>query len=342
MIGVGIVGAGMVADIHIKALRSLADIASIVGVHARRPEQLEAFCAERQLRPFAELDALINAPEVDIVLVLTPPNARRDIVARCAAAGKAVLLEKPVERTSAAAADIVDRAERAGIALGVVFQHRFRAASLELARLVREGSLGALAAAQVMVPWWRPQSYYDVEGRGTYARDGGGVLISQAIHTLDLMGVFTGPVARVQAMAATTRQHRMEAEDFVAGGLEFVSGAVGSVVATTAGFPGGAESIVLDFEHAAARLQSGVLTVSHHDGRVDTLGEPVGTGGGADPMAFPYDWHAAALRDFIEAVRDGRRPAVTGRDALVVHRLIDALVQSARSGRAVAVEQNEG
>jgi predicted dehydrogenase len=269
--------------------------------------------------------------------VLTPPNARAEIVARAVAAGKPVLLEKPVERTTAAAEAIVVAAERAGVPLGVVFQHRFRAASQRLAEICRSGALGPLRAAQVTVPWWRPQSYYDVAGRGSYARDGGGVLISQAIHTLDLMQVFTGPVARVQALAATTGLHRMEAEDFVAGGLEFANGAVGALTATTASFPGAAEAIVLDFDRAAVRLQSGQLTVCDHDGTVETFGEAATTGGGADPMAFTHAWHAAALRDFLEAVRDRRPPAVTGRAALATHRLIDALVRSAREGRRVAV-----
>jgi predicted dehydrogenase len=213
---------------------------------------------------------------------------------------------------------------------------------MQLAELCRQGALGRLCAAQVAVPWWRPQSYYDVAGRGTYARDGGGVLINQAIHTLDLMQVFAGPVARVQAIGATSRLHRMEAEDFVAGGLEFASGAIGSLVATTASFPGDAESIGLDFEHAAARLQSGVLTVHHHDGRTETFGQSETTGGGANPMAFTYDWHKSVIADFLAAIRDGGAPAVTGRDALATHRLIDALLQSAREGRLVDLAEPGG
>ena len=338
MLNVAIIGVGMVADIHYRALRDLSDIAVISGVFARNPERLAQFCEARSLTPAASLEALFADPGLDAVIVLTPPNARREIVAQAAAAGKHVLMEKPVERDTAAAGELVAIAREAGITLGVVFQHRFRAASIKLREMLAEGRFGALGCAMVEVPWWRPQSYYDEPGRGTYARDGGGVLINQAIHTLDLLLSFTGPVREVSALMGTTRLHRMEAEDFVSAGLRFESGGFGSIAATTAAYPGDAESIVLHHEHASARLQSGTLTVSWHDGRSESFGEPSGTGGGADPMAFPHDWHASALRDFLEAIRDGRQPIVNGEEALKVHALIDAMTRSSAEGRAVTLE----
>lgn len=336
MIKVGIVGAGMVAGTHVRALQDLQDIATVVGVHARNTERLTRFCEAHRLQAAVTLDDLFDRG-ADALIVLTPPNARREIVARAAEASKHVLLEKPIERNTENATELVELCERAGVTLGVVFQNRFRESSQKLLSFLAEKRFGELASAQALVPWWRPQSYYDEPGRGTYARDGGGVLISQAIHTLDLLQVFTGPVASVQAMAGTTKLHRMEAEDFVAGGVMFASGAIGAVVATTASYPGQAETIVLDYETASVRLQSGVLEINHHDGRTERFGEPSGTGGGADPMAFPHHWHAAALRDFLEAIRDGGQPVVTGREGLKVHRLIDALVTSARLGKRVEI-----
>ncbi len=191
------------------------------------------------------------------------------------------------------------------------------------------------------MPWWREQNYYDQPGRGTYARDGGGVLISQAIHTLDLALTFTGPVMRVQAMAATTRLHQMESEDFVTCGLHFASGAVGSVVASTASFPGGAESIVLHGTKGSARLISGRLELMFRDGTTETIGSAAATGGGADPMAFTHAWHQAILEDFAAAITKGRAPACTGREALAVHDLIEAMVQSSRDGRAINLSPSE-
>ncbi len=146
--------------------------------------------------------------------------------------------------------------------------------------------MGELAAANVICPWWRPQSYYDEPGRGTLARDGGGVLITQAIHTLDLLLSLTGPVAEVAAICATSRLHRMETEDFVGAGLRFGNGALGALLATTAAFPGFPERIELIGTKATAVLAAGVLTLHHQDGRTENIGEEQGTGGGADPWPF--------------------------------------------------------
>ncbi|WOI56980.1 Gfo/Idh/MocA family oxidoreductase [Palleronia sp. LCG004] len=338
MLGVGIVGAGMVADVNWRALRDLDDLVSIVGVHNRSSERLKKFCSERSLEPFEDLDDLLGHPDVDVILVLTPPNARREIVRKATEEGKHILLEKPIERDLDAATDLVETAEKAGVTLGVIFQHRFREASEELRRQIQAGRLGKLVCAMVEVPWWRPQSYYDEPGRGTYERDGGGVLINQAIHTLDLMLSYTGPVSEVSALSATTTLHDMEAEDFVSAGIRFASGAVGSVVATTAAYPGGSESITLQFENASLKLQSGTLTTSWQNGEVETFGETATTGGGADPMAFPHDWHSSAQRDFFVAVGAGRQPTVDGAEALKVHRLIDAMTRSSSEGRTIILE----
>jgi predicted dehydrogenase len=333
--GIGIVGLGMVADVHARALAELAPEVEVRGVFARDPARRADFAARHRLPAAPSLEALLADPRLDAILLLTPPDARLPIVEAAAQAGKHVLAEKPLERSAAAATEIVELCERAGVTLGVVFQHRMRAASRALAELARSGRLGALATVQVALPWWRPQSYYDEPGRGSYARDGGGVLITQAIHTLDLMLSVTGPVAEVAAIAGTTRLHRMEAEDFVGAGLRFANGALGSLVATTAAFPGGPESLALGFEEGTGRLEAGALSVTRRDGTSETIGAASGTGGGADPMAFPHDWHRDIIADFVGAVREGRPPAVPGRTALEVHRLIDALARSAREGRMV-------
>src|SRR5690606_6790331 len=141
----------------------------------------------------------------------------------------------------------------------------------------------------------------------------------------------------VTAMARTTRLHRMETEDFVSAGLEFANGAVGAVMATTASFPGGPESLTLNFEHATATLTAGNLTVHTMAGEIITEGEASVGGGGGDPMAFPFDWHAAQIADFADAVRQGRQPLSTGHSALRVHRLIDAMMASSAAGMRVVV-----
>lgn len=336
--GLGVVGAGMAAKPHALALDALRNRVEVRGVWRRDAEALKQFCDLYDFPTAQGYEAMLADPELDAVLILTPPNAREPLVAAAAAAGKHVLMEKPVERTTEAAARIVDICDRAAVTLGIIFQHRFRAASKALVAKVASGELGKLFAAHLVVPWWRPQEgYYDKPGRGSFAQDGGGVLITQAIHSLDLMLSLTGPVKSVTALAATTGFHQMETEDFVAGGLEFANGAVGGLMATTANFPGGAESITLNFEKASATLAGGNLKLKWFDGREENVGEASNSGGGADPMAFPFDWHMAQIADFADAVQEGRQPVSTGHSALAVHKLIDALIASSREGRRVSV-----
>ncbi|NND89824.1 MAG: Gfo/Idh/MocA family oxidoreductase [Granulosicoccus sp.] len=326
---------------HLQALQQLAPTVELAGVYNRSEAAAMAVAERYQVPVFASSEAIAGDASIEAVILVTPPDQREALVRLFAAAGKHILSEKPIERSSAQATTLVEVCEAAAVNFGIVFQHRFRAGAVRLGEIVRDGHLGDIAMVQVSVPWWREQSYYDVPGRGSYARDGGGVLISQAIHGLDLMLSLTGPAASVQALCATTSLHSLEAEDFAAGGIRFTSGAVGSIVATTAAFPGGAESLRIDGALGSASLESGRLTVHYRDGRTESLGESSGTGGGADPMDFPCDWHRDLIADFIDSIRTHRSPRISGREGLRVHRLIDALVESSRSARQVDVEQEK-
>gem|GEM_PF-54652 len=340
---VAVIGGGMVSKTHLLAIADLSDTLQLGGVYSRSSQSRNALAAEAEAicdtpcKVYDSIDAICVDEAIDFAILLTPPNARLDITQKLAAAGKAILMEKPVERTSDAAEQIVQTCEEADVTLGIVFQHRVRAASEKLAALIANGSLGKLVLAEASVPWWRDQSYYDEPGRGTYARDGGGVLISQAIHTMDLLLSLTGPVSEVMAMAHTTPLHQMESEDYVTASLRFANGAAGSLMASTAHFPGDAESIKLHFEKAVAHLQSGVLRLDWRDGRAEEFGETATTGGGADPMAFTHAWHQDIIDDFAKALQEDRDPLVTGRTALDVHRLIEAIVTSSTEKRAVAL-----
>ena len=341
-VGIGVVGLGMASAPHLKSLVDLSGSVSVRGAFARTAEARQEICAQYGLPEAESLEAILADDEVKAVLLLTPPNARIDLVKACAAAGKHILMEKPIERTVAAAEEIVGICEDAGIHLGIVFQHRYRPDAVRLRELLGSGKLGKVGAVRVQIPWWRDQAYYDEPGRGTLERDGGGVLICQAIHTLDLMLDLLGPVMFVQAIAATTALHQMEAEDFVAAGLQFANGAPGSLIATTAAYPGFPEAIEIDCENGTARWQAAALTVHWRDGRVEGGESDVGTGAGADPMAFPHDWHRDLISDFVAAVKDDRQPTVSGRVALNVHYLIDALLESARTGTSRPVTVAEG
>lgn len=188
------------------------------------------------------------------------------------------------------------------------------------------------------MPLWRPQSYYDELNRGTYARDGGGVLITQAIHTIDLMLSLTGPVSRVQAMTATTPLHRMEAEDLAVAGLHFASGAVGSFVASTATFPHGRETISLHCEHGSLRLGADTLDIFWRDERCERNTPDTDSAGEDGPHIVNHEWHQGVIEDFIDALQQRRAPMVSGREALASHRLIEAIEASSRSGTSVDIK----
>ncbi len=340
---VALVGTGMVAHTHLLALADLTDTIRLKGIFSHTAPKAETFAKEAsrlcatEVITYSDISALCADKDVAWVIVLTPPNARLEIVKMLAASGKSILMEKPIERTLEAATQIVKICEDAKVHLGIVFQHRARAASRHLSSLIEKKALGSLCIAEITVPWWRDQSYYDEPGRGTFARDGGGVLISQAIHTLDLMLSLTGRVTEVQALAHTTALHDMEAEDYVTAGLRFANGAVGTLTASTANFPGQAESITLHFTKCVASLHSGQLHLQWRDGRTESFGTSTTTGAGADPMAFTHDWHRDIIANFQESVQQNHAPLIPGRQALEVHALIEAILTSSHIKRAVAV-----
>ena len=291
--------------------------------------------------PFPTVDSLgpiLEDRSIDAVAVLTPPNTHRDIARALARAGKHILLEKPLEVSTDRAEELVAVCRDAGVTLGVVLQHRFKPAAERLAAIVRTGALGDIVNCSTSIRLWRPQSYYDEPGRGTRARDGGGVLLTQGIHTLDLMLSLAGPIVEASGYALTSPVHRIETEDLVCAAVRFASGAVGVIDATTAAYPGGPERIELIGTKGAASLAGTALAVHYHDGRREEMAADASPGGtGADPMAFPHDYHLGVWRDFLDAIERERPPRVCGAEALKVHRLIDALLAAGATGRTVAL-----
>lgn len=338
---VALIGLGMVAGTHLAALRDNRQGLRLRGVMARDPARTAGF-AERAaadlgypVQVYTDLEKL--AREVDFAILTTPPNARTDIVSVLAENRMPILMEKPVERTLEAATRLVETCEATQTPLGILFQHRMRAASQAAKQAIEAGTLGAIAGVEIRVPWWREQAYYDEPGRGTYARDGGGVMISQAIHTLDLALWLAGPVTEVQAMMGQTPLHKLEAEDWASAALRFASGAYGSLMATTSAYPGAAESLTLHGTCGSAHLESGVLTLTLRDGSTQTQGASATTGGGADPMGFTHEWHQSVIEDFAQALRDNRPPVATGRQALMSHAVIDAMERSHKTGQRIRI-----
>jgi predicted dehydrogenase len=340
---VAIIGLGMAVTPHAQSLLDLKERVEVVHAFAPSEARRAAF-AERFPFPLADsIDAVFADDRVEAVFILTPPNTHLDLVRRAVQGGKHVLLEKPLEVTTRRSLELVETCRAAGRKLAIMLQHRFRPAGMRLRELIAAGELGRLIGASAGVRLWRPQGYYDQPGRGAKARDGGGVLLTQGIHTLDLLISVAGQAREVSSYATTTPVHRMETEDLVTAAVKFQNGALGTIEATTAAYPGSPERIEIIGESATATVLGTALSILWQDGRREDLRPDDSSGGtGADPMAFPPDYHRALIADFLDAIDDDREPAVNGEAALQVHLLIDALLESSAIGKPVSIPSASG
>lgn len=324
--GVGIIGLGMAVTPHMLALRDLeaAGRARIIGGYAPSAARRDGFAARWPASAFDSLDGLLAAPGLDLALILAPPGEHLPIAERVAAAGKHMIVEKPLERTVARAEALAAVAERSGVRASVCFQHRFRPAALELARRLRAGDLGRPLSASASIRWWRDANYFAQPGRGTMARDGGGVLLTQAIHTMDLLLHLMGPVRDVTGFAQNAGLRANDTEDVAAAAIRFENGALGVIDATSVARPGFPERIEIAGTKASALLIGNRLEWYAGDGPPEILDPGSGTGGGADPMAFDHGPHRALIAEMLDAIAENRAPSNDARSALHVQRLIEA------------------
>ena len=336
-VGVGVIGTGMAVKPHALALADLAGRVRVVGAYSRTEARRREFAASYRMPSIDSIDALLSDPDVQVVLVLTPPRTHADLALRCARAGKHVLLEKPLDVDLPQALATVRAVESMGVQLGVVFQHRFRDGARLLREMLAAGELGELLSVSCAIRWWRSAEYFAVGGRGTLARDGGGVLLTQAIHTLDVLLDLIGPAQRVSALCRTSPLRSIDTEDMVSAVVAFHGGAIGVVDATTTAYPGFPERIELSGSKGTAVLEAERLTVQRPGRDPVRVDGSFAGGGGADPMAFSHEAHRRLIEDFLDALRDRRPPRASGRSALPVHALIDAMLASSRTGLPVDV-----
>ncbi|RDJ21842.1 gfo/Idh/MocA family oxidoreductase [Bosea caraganae] len=325
---IGLVGLGMAVKKHVLALRELGDRAEITAAWSPTEARRRAFTESFGLPTVAELERVIDDPAIDVVLVLSPPWSHHEIVERCAKAGKHVLLEKPIEATLARSQAVVELCTEAGVKLGIVFQNRFRTPHLKLAELMRRHALGRLSSAALAVRWWRPPEYFAEPGRGLKDRDGGGVMMTQAIHAMDQLMDLVGLPQTVAGFVATSPLRAIDTEDVVGGSALWEDGLIGTLDLTTVAYPGFPERIELSGEHGTAILERGRLRLWLHDGTVVDEGEDAG-----DPAVVgDYLAHKRLIADFLTAIETGSEPAASGVKSMEVHRLIDALMRSSGSG----------
>jgi UDP-N-acetyl-2-amino-2-deoxyglucuronate dehydrogenase len=325
-----VIGAGNGAGAHLRALREMS--CQVTAVVTGHPERRRAALA---LFPDARVDwpateALSRG--ADLAIVASPAATHLEMVRAAAERGIDVVVEKPLEVRLDRAQVLVRVAKASGIGLAVCLQHRAKPAGLALAALVESGGLGEFTGGSVSVPWWRPGSYYDEPGRGSYARDGGGVLITQAIHPLDLLLSVLGPPERVRAEQSRVVQP-MEAEDTVTGILDYGGGRLVPVHATLAAFPGRDEELWLAGTGGTAVLRGAQLLRYPAPGaEPEVLVEEAGASTAVDPSAMPTAWHRALLEDAVDAFATGREPLASGPSALVTQRVVAAMYRSAQTG----------
>ncbi len=333
---VGLIGLGMAIRPHVASLIELGDRVEVVG-YAPSQQRREQFAKSYPFPVVDTLEALLDDRSIDSVIIMTPPWTHDELTRRAAAAGKNVLLEKPLDVTAERSAALVDFCKKAGVVFGVVFQHRFRAASVMLKKLLEQRTLGDILSASASIRWWRGPDYFAQPGRGMQARDGGGVLLTQAIHTLDLFVHLVGMPKSLMAMADNSGLRKLDTEDRVAAAVRWENGASGVIDATNLAYPGFPERIEIAGALGSAVLEVESLTVQLKDGKVIKHEGPEAIGSSADPMAFSNEAHRVLIEEFLTAIDEHREAMNSGQSALAVQRLIDALLLSGKEHREVQV-----
>jgi len=333
----------MISNFHAKAVRDIEG-ARLVACYNPTPRKAEELANAYSLQAYTDLERMLAHPGLDIVTICSPSGAHAEPCVAAARAGKHVIVEKPLEVTAKRCDEMIQACQLAGVQLATIFPSRFHLSSQLLKQAVASGRFGRLVLGDAYVKWFRTQQYYDSGAwRGTWALDGGGALMNQAIHSVDLLLWLMGPVLEVAAHTATLAHERIEVEDVATATLKFASGALGVIEATTAGYPGSLKRIELSGSKGMAILEEEDIikwefaepAPEDEKLRQEMLGRTKTGGGAADPAAIGHHAHTALFRDFLEAIEQNRSPAIDGLEGKKSVDLILAIYESARTGRPV-------
>jgi UDP-N-acetyl-2-amino-2-deoxyglucuronate dehydrogenase len=333
--GFGIVGTGIIAATHAEAIATLPG-AGLVAVTDVGTESAQRFARAHGCAAEPDLDSLLAREGVDVVCVCVPSGLHAEVGVRAAAAGKHLVIEKPIDVSLAAADRLIEAAGLAGVKLTVISQHRFDPGLLELSTLIEAGVLGGLLLGEATTKWYRSQAYYDsASWRGTRALDGGS-LLNQGVHYVDLRLAAMGPVAEVTAITAT-QTHQIEAEDTALALLRLRSGALGTIVSSTSVFPGFAQRLEVTGTNGTVVITDGEITSRALNAEsVPEAGRDAEAAGASTP-AIGVASHAAQLADLLAAIDENREPAVTAADGRAALEVIQAVYESAKTGHAVSL-----
>jgi predicted dehydrogenase len=349
--GFGIIGCGMIAEFHTRAINEI-DGARVVAAWSRNPANGAkiAGLAREGCAVFDDLDAMLAQPGLDVVCVCTPSGAHMEPAVKAARAGKHVVVEKPLEIALPRCDAIIEACDQAGVRLCTIFPSRFTDANIRLKEAIDTGRFGRLTLGDTYVKWWRTQQYYDSGGwRGTWVLDGGGALMNQAIHNVDLLYWLMGDVAAITAMTATLAHHRIEVEDTAVATLRFNNGALGTIEAATSAYPGLLKRTEIHGDRGSARVDQDDITLWEFQEKIPRDNEVFAamaaqTGfkaGASDPRGITHIGHRDQLVDFLQAIDEARAPLVDGREGRKSVEIIRAIYRSAETGAQVLLPLDE-
>ncbi len=339
----GIIGVGMIAEFHAQAIAAMTD-AELVAVCARRMAAASDFSNRHGGAAYDSIDTFLAHQPLDVVTICTPSGAHLEPVRAVAAAGKHVICEKPLEVTTERVDEMIAACARAGVVLAGVFPRRFNAASELFKSAIADGRFCTIAFDDAYVKWWRTQDYYDSGAwRGTWALDGGGALMNQSIHTIDLLLYLMGDVRHVRAQTRLVAHDNIEVEDVAVAMLEFENGALGVIQGSTACWSGDGHAAEIQicgsagsvfmaddrfrvWEFREPRAEDAQIVRQH-----GVQSERAGAGA-ADPKAIDFTWHQRNFEDAVAAIRGGHRPRVDGAEGRRSVALIRAIYESAQNG----------
>ena len=328
---VGVIGAGNISDTHARA--AVAAGLRIAGVYGENQEKARQLADRHGASAFTTLDALLAHQELDLVMIGSPSGRHADHAIAAARTGRHVLVEKPLDISTARVDQLIEEATQAGVTLGVFFQDRLKPEIVEMKRRIDAGEIGVPLLATGEVKWFRPREYYSSSRwRGTWALDGGGALMNQGIHTVDLMLHLLGPIAAVSGLTAT-RFHNIEAEDTATALLEFVNGTQGTIDVTTAASSGSPRRLRIAGSKGSLLLEG--------DRLVETIdGSTAPMENATSPVVSDVSNHQRIIEDFIDAIRRRRAPVCDGVEGRRSVEVVEAVYRSAREHRRVAVSQS--
>ena len=333
MVHAGFLGGGNITETHIRAAQAIPEV-QIAAVYGTNGKKVAGLCERYGGRAYTDFQHFLNHRPMDLVVIGSPSALHGEQGAAAAERGLHVLVEKPIDITTKRADALIEAAKRSGVKLGVIVQDRLKPDILRLKDWLDSGKLGRPILVEASVKWYRPPEYYSgSKWRGTLALDGGGALINQGIHTVDLLAYLLGNVSRVQAVTSTSL-HDIEAEDTCVATLEFESGVLGVLHATTAAYPGYPRSVEITGTEGTVRIEQDRIV------RVD-LREPIpelDRGEAAEqnasansPVVSDVRGHQRIIQDFVESIRTGHPPVCDGEEGRRTLAVVEALYQAART-----------